>query len=334
MNSIRMCVLAGSARSSVARYGTTSAPAMRRSVAVSRFLSSGTRSKRKQTHQQPSLSPISVGPTSGNSFVSTSHATLTNMSATATTTRSSSGPLRSCRGFLSSTSFPSTPSLQSPVSSPWMTPFCTKRGLATTSLDQTEGGTKPKVPTDRLVRIQNDGGHSLTPQEITFNFYTEILARGTEMDVFGHINNSVYMQWLEVARWESLRGNNISALYGEVRPVVRKVEIDFLCETRAGDVLRVVYWPRRCSTSSFVLGAAIIISKVGSKLYGPPETAAEKRYHESRVGKLACKATIIQTCVLPGVGKTTLPEKVQNLFPLEDPGDLPLDVLAEVSRVE
>lgn len=37
-------------------------------------------------------------------------------------------------------------------------------------------------------------------------------------------------------------------------------------------------------------------------------------------GKLALKATLVQTCTKPGQGKVEVPEKFKQLFPPQDPG--------------
>lgn len=36
-------------------------------------------------------------------------------------------------------------------------------------------------------------------------FEFNITARGYELDSFGHVNNSVYLNWMEEARWQILR---------------------------------------------------------------------------------------------------------------------------------
>jgi YbgC/YbaW family acyl-CoA thioester hydrolase len=38
---------------------------------------------------------------------------------------------------------------------------------------------------------------------------TTLTVRGYELDSYGHVNNAVYLQYLEQARWEFIRGNGV-----------------------------------------------------------------------------------------------------------------------------
>jgi acyl-CoA thioester hydrolase len=40
-------------------------------------------------------------------------------------------------------------------------------------------------------------------------FQTQITVRGYELDSYGHVNNAVYLQYFEQARWEVMRELNI-----------------------------------------------------------------------------------------------------------------------------
>lgn len=74
------------------------------------------------------------------------------------------------------------------------------------------------------------------------SFETRIACRPYELDSFGHINHSVYLNYFEQARWEALAAAGFS--YGALRArgwevhVVR-IEVDFRSEVRLGDELRI-----------------------------------------------------------------------------------------------
>lgn len=69
-------------------------------------------------------------------------------------------------------------------------------------------------------------------------FQIRIGVRGYELDPRGHVNQAVYLQYAEHARWECLRAAGIThdRLHeAGVGPVTLKVTIRYLAELRAGD---------------------------------------------------------------------------------------------------
>ncbi|MER5439066.1 acyl-CoA thioesterase [Streptomyces sp. NPDC002790] len=73
-------------------------------------------------------------------------------------------------------------------------------------------------------------------------FSVPVEVRGYEIDVNGHLNQAVYLQYAEHARWSLLRsaGLDEGALLGRgVGPVVLETNIRYLRELRAGDVVDV-----------------------------------------------------------------------------------------------
>jgi len=70
----------------------------------------------------------------------------------------------------------------------------------------------------------------------------QIEVRPTQVDSFGHVNNAVYMEYLEWARadWSISRGFSYERfLELGVVPAVVEVKIRFQGEARMGDVLRI-----------------------------------------------------------------------------------------------
>jgi acyl-CoA thioester hydrolase len=69
-------------------------------------------------------------------------------------------------------------------------------------------------------------------------FRVRITVRGYELDTQGHLNQAVYLQYSEHARWECLRAAGISQdrlLAGGVGPVALEVTVRYLRELRGGD---------------------------------------------------------------------------------------------------
>ena len=73
-------------------------------------------------------------------------------------------------------------------------------------------------------------------------FTVPITVRGYELDTQGHLNQAVYLQYAEHARWELLRAAGISqdALVSSgVGPVAIETTIRYLRELRSGDEVTV-----------------------------------------------------------------------------------------------
>ena len=138
-----------------------------------------------------------------------------------------------------------------------------------------------------------------------FPFHTVIEVRGYELDSFGHVNNAIYLNWIEHARWELFRGRGFERLLGGVQTVLRHTELDFRAETFFGDRLRISMWPRRVGTTSFTLGSMIRI---------------ESAPQPERPGKTVLVASSTLVCVAPGRGKVPVPQAVRAVFPARDPG--------------
>jgi acyl-CoA thioester hydrolase len=69
--------------------------------------------------------------------------------------------------------------------------------------------------------------------------------RHYEMDALGHVNNAVYLHYLEQAAFEHSAAAGFSAEYTQALGglwIVRKHEIEYLRPATAGDILQVVTW--------------------------------------------------------------------------------------------
>jgi acyl-CoA thioester hydrolase len=69
-------------------------------------------------------------------------------------------------------------------------------------------------------------------------FRVQIIVRGYELDTQGHLNQAVYLQYAEHARWEYLRTAGISQaalIASGVGPVQLEATVRYLRELRGGD---------------------------------------------------------------------------------------------------
>lgn len=87
-------------------------------------------------------------------------------------------------------------------------------------------------------------------------FLTRLRVRSYELDILGHVNNAVYLNWLEQARLEAFEalGYPLEALI-ERRwaTTVARIEIDYRREARFGDQLLLSTELERIGRSSITL---------------------------------------------------------------------------------
>ncbi|WP_326665279.1 acyl-CoA thioesterase [Streptomyces sp. NBC_00385] len=73
-------------------------------------------------------------------------------------------------------------------------------------------------------------------------FFVDVTVRGYELDTQGHLNQAVYLQYAEHARWELLRAAGLpqeKLLADGVGPVALEVTVKFRRELRGGERVRV-----------------------------------------------------------------------------------------------
>ncbi|MFD8706050.1 acyl-CoA thioesterase [Kitasatospora sp. NPDC059648] len=74
------------------------------------------------------------------------------------------------------------------------------------------------------------------------DFTTQVTVRGYETDTQGHLNQAVYLQYAEHARWEYLQAAGIrqaDLVAKGVGPVVLETTVKYLRELRAGDTVEI-----------------------------------------------------------------------------------------------
>jgi len=87
----------------------------------------------------------------------------------------------------------------------------------------------------------------------TRRFHVKIPVRFRDLDPMGHVNNSVYFTYLEVARtayWQELHHDYS---YDVLDFVVARAECDYVSAAMLREVVRVEVWLSKIGTTSFVL---------------------------------------------------------------------------------
>lgn len=70
------------------------------------------------------------------------------------------------------------------------------------------------------------------------SFSVPVTVRGYELDTQGHLNQAVYLQYSEHARWELMRAGGLpqeKLLASGIGPVVLEITVKYLRELRGGD---------------------------------------------------------------------------------------------------
>lgn len=100
-------------------------------------------------------------------------------------------------------------------------------------------------------------------------FTMHLQVRYYEMDVLGHVNNAVYLNYLEHAAIEHTQSlgfdhARLRDLGGQF--VVRRHEIDYLGEALAGDELRITTWPEQMSGARAMRAYQIANAATGKRV--------------------------------------------------------------------
>jgi acyl-CoA thioester hydrolase len=69
----------------------------------------------------------------------------------------------------------------------------------------------------------------------------------------GHVNNAVYLTYLEIARFAYWKAAEIGRLEGDISYIIARVEIDFRASAVPGDVIDVAISVRAIGRSSFTM---------------------------------------------------------------------------------
>ena len=88
-----------------------------------------------------------------------------------------------------------------------------------------------------------------------FRFEHRETARFRDLDPMGHVNNAVFLTWMETARIEFLRAAGALATPDteEMAMILARAEVDFRSPVRFGEDVAVGVRPTRLGTKSFDL---------------------------------------------------------------------------------
>ena len=86
-----------------------------------------------------------------------------------------------------------------------------------------------------------------------FTAHCPVEVRFRDCDAMGHVNNAVYLTYLEIARFAYWKAADIGRLEGDISYIIARVEIDFRASANAGDVLDVALAVRAIGRSSFTM---------------------------------------------------------------------------------
>jgi acyl-CoA thioester hydrolase len=124
----------------------------------------------------------------------------------------------------------------------------------------------------------------------SFCAHCPVEVRFRDCDPMGHVNNAVYLTYLELARFAYWKAADIGRLAGEVSYIIARVEIDFRAPAVTGDVLDVAVSVTGFRRSSFSMGYEI----------------------RNQEGRLIATAKSVQVAYDYGAGKTVpLPDAIK-----------------------
>jgi acyl-CoA thioester hydrolase len=93
---------------------------------------------------------------------------------------------------------------------------------------------------------------------MSFRYVTPVTVRFRDCDPMGHVNNAVYLTYLEVARfayWNDVAGGR---KFGNVSFIVARAEIDYKASAKTSDILSVHLAITGFGRTSFVFEYEII----------------------------------------------------------------------------
>jgi acyl-CoA thioester hydrolase len=88
---------------------------------------------------------------------------------------------------------------------------------------------------------------------VSFPVHCPIEVRFRDCDAMGHVNNAVYLTYLEIARFAYWKAADIGRLEGDISYIIARVEIDFRASAKTGDIVDVALAVRAIGRTSFTM---------------------------------------------------------------------------------
>lgn len=86
-----------------------------------------------------------------------------------------------------------------------------------------------------------------------FRVHCPVEVRFRDCDAMGHVNNAVYLTYLEQARFAYWKAADIGRLAGDVSYIIARVEIDYRAPATTGEALDVAIAVTRLGRASFTM---------------------------------------------------------------------------------
>ena len=133
-----------------------------------------------------------------------------------------------------------------------------------------------RIENEELGKILNSQFSILNSSFFNQVFRHTLTVRFRDMDAFGHVNNAVYLTYLEEARVAFFQAHNMRSLdVPERGTILAHAEIDYRTPARLGDVLHIDF----------------VVSHVGNSSY-----AFTYKVTQDRDGTLVAEAKSVQVC--------------------------------------
>lgn len=125
-------------------------------------------------------------------------------------------------------------------------------------------------------------------------FELPLVVRGYELDAYQHVNNAVYVQYFEHARWMAMRSLGPEWLSGRgLSIVVRKLTVEYEAPATVYDELVVRLWVERVGNTSLTFGQDL------------------RRQDDDR---LLAKAEVVAVCLGPDKRPHPIPQEWKDLL--------------------
>jgi len=107
---------------------------------------------------------------------------------------------------------------------------------------------------------------------MVFEYFVTV--RGYELDSFGHVNNSVYLNYIEQAQWEILRKTDTFSFFQEnkIIPAIIETKIRYIREAKIFDEL-------------------VVKTKT---ILEPPYVVCKHNIYNTKTKRKSCKASVKQ----------------------------------------
>ena len=84
-----------------------------------------------------------------------------------------------------------------------------------------------------------------------FPFVHRDVVRFADVDAMGHVNNAVFVTWMEAARTHFILEHGLAERADALAMILARIEVDFRSPVRFGDEVEVGVRPSRLGTKSF-----------------------------------------------------------------------------------